>query len=179
MKIRTDFVTNSSSYSSADIVVDNPVLLEILQRYKGMGMFGEAENEFEICPEEDKSIAFRYYMGDSHNTPHLCSLHDVLEGIGQIIEESGEHPKGYDMDLYEQMKTELDKRENEINKGFISIDWLLEESTNEWGYERWVQIKDHFKYNNINGEEYYHRVESQDTSEIIEEEHWVNGVKIK
>ena len=34
MKIRTDFVTNSSSVSTAEIVIDNPLLLEILQRYK-------------------------------------------------------------------------------------------------------------------------------------------------
>ena len=34
MKMRTDFVTNSSSYSTAEVVIDNPVLLEILQKYK-------------------------------------------------------------------------------------------------------------------------------------------------
>ena len=33
MKIRTNFVTNSSSYSSAEIKIDNPVLLEILKKY--------------------------------------------------------------------------------------------------------------------------------------------------
>jgi hypothetical protein len=48
MKIRTDFVTNSSSYCSAYIVIDNPTLLEILQKYKDLGVFANAETIFEI-----------------------------------------------------------------------------------------------------------------------------------
>lgn len=39
MKIRTNFVTNSSSYSSAEIKIDNPVLLEILEKYSKKGAF--------------------------------------------------------------------------------------------------------------------------------------------
>lgn len=42
MKIRTNFVTNSSSYSSAEIKIDNPVLLEILEKYKTLGAFKKA-----------------------------------------------------------------------------------------------------------------------------------------
>lgn len=41
MKIRTDFVTNSSATCTTEIIIDNPVLLEILQRYKDMGTFGD------------------------------------------------------------------------------------------------------------------------------------------
>ena len=41
MKIRTDFVTNSSSESTAEIVIDNSLLLEILKKYKDMGAFGD------------------------------------------------------------------------------------------------------------------------------------------
>ena len=48
MKIRTDFVTNSSSYSSAEVLIENLVLLEILQKYKDMGVFGDADPGFSI-----------------------------------------------------------------------------------------------------------------------------------
>lgn len=34
MKLRTGFVTNSSSYSSAEVHIENPLLIEILQKYK-------------------------------------------------------------------------------------------------------------------------------------------------
>jgi len=48
MKIRTDFVTNSSSESTAEIVIDNPLLLQILQKYKDMGTFGDEKLFFGI-----------------------------------------------------------------------------------------------------------------------------------
>ena len=44
MKIRTTFVTNSSSYSSAEIKIDNPVLLEILEKYRKLGAFIRDDN---------------------------------------------------------------------------------------------------------------------------------------
>lgn len=52
MKIRTNFVTNSSSYSSAEIRIDNPVLLEILEKYRDLG-------------------AFRDYDGDDHFSRYI------------------------------------------------------------------------------------------------------------
>ena len=43
MKIRTSFVTNSSSYSSAEIKIENPVLLEILEKYRKKGAFDDKD----------------------------------------------------------------------------------------------------------------------------------------
>jgi hypothetical protein len=40
MKIKVNFITNHSG-SNMDLVVDNPVLLEVLQRYKDLGAFGD------------------------------------------------------------------------------------------------------------------------------------------
>lgn len=48
MKIRQDFVTNSSSSCSIALTTENPVLLEILQRYKKQGAFGFAGTTFGI-----------------------------------------------------------------------------------------------------------------------------------
>ena len=41
MKIRTNFVTNSSSVSTTEVVIDNLVLLEILAKYQQLGTFDE------------------------------------------------------------------------------------------------------------------------------------------
>ena len=49
MKIRTNFVTNSSSYSSAEIKIDNPVLKKKMKKYNGVEL-KEIENK------EDKKI---------------------------------------------------------------------------------------------------------------------------
>lgn len=64
MKIRTNFVTNSSSYSSAEIRIDNPVLLEILKKYKELGAFNTSEwdwscanNSIAVNPKQAKKEA--------------------------------------------------------------------------------------------------------------------------
>lgn len=48
MKIRQDFVTNSSSSSSIILTIENPVLLEILQSYKEQGCFKSEGTTFGI-----------------------------------------------------------------------------------------------------------------------------------
>lgn len=48
MKIRSNFVTNSSSTATTELVVENPVLLEILERYKKLGAFGAEDTTFGI-----------------------------------------------------------------------------------------------------------------------------------
>lgn len=92
MKIRTDFVTNSSSFISAEIVIDNPVLLEILQKYKDMGLFGNHEPIFGIGTYETSDQDYKEFGPKSSiefenltKTPAFCFFeHQEEGGIGGI-----------------------------------------------------------------------------------------------
>ena len=80
MKIRTDFVTNSSSESSVEVFIDNPVLLEILQKYKDLGLFiedGERAYDFGI------GYAFSWYAGYYFEDGVSGSLDAVLGSINK------------------------------------------------------------------------------------------------
>jgi hypothetical protein len=143
MKFRTDFVTNSSSVSTAEVVVDNPLLLEILSKYKEMGTFfidedlvfwrvgTRYENEevtkefFEELKGATKSPAF-YYLGDNIWHPH--SLDDVLVSILGIMENDID-----DSDLWWKLNEELNKREKEIIVNYLKIYWSG--GTYAWGSE--------------------------------------------
>jgi len=130
MKIRTNFVTNSSSYSSAEIIIDNPVLLEILQRYKEMGVFGEAELDFDIGSVNDskdtkgttKTPAFFYADSETARTQHPVSLDDVLVTIIEFMDDSHFFDE-FNQGIYQEMKEELLKRKNEIKRSYSRIIW--------------------------------------------------------
>lgn len=136
MKIRTDFVTNSSSESTAMVRIDNIVLLEILQRYKDMGVFADADPYFGVGKydsnnfmfnEAPKSIyktktpAFFYYEylygeGWQKITGIPNSMDDVLLFIIDIMNQKSNE---YDQELWDQMKNELKQRYHEIQNGYI------------------------------------------------------------
>ncbi len=166
MKIRTDFVTNSSSYSSAYIVIDNPVLLEILQRYKDLGVFtDDSELSFAIgCIKPDgdfdeehfgretKTPAFFFYKWEG--SPFVGCPKSLDEVLTYIIDamNSGDVWRYYDLDIYWQMEEELRQREDEIKDGYLNVMWNTSEISNDKDVgdeESWK-----FSYNQENGEKY-------------------------
>lgn len=177
MKIRTGFVTNSSSNSQAEIVIDNLVLLEILQRYKEQGVFGEAKTWFEIGTyvESDWSeirkqtiipafhyVEVMYGGGWSILWHHPESLEEVLNGIIKIIELGKPIGKDYDLILFEKMKEELNQKEAEILDSYSKVFWKHKNDTDPLiGYEyKWF-----FTYDPKNGERYeveYYQGEDDD-----------------
>lgn len=164
MKIRTDFVTNSSSVSTAEVVIDNLVLLEILHRYKDMGTFEWVEPYFDIGVHgyfsEGRTNSFTYnptffywehMFGEGWSRMPKCpkSLADVLDGIIDIMDTGS---KDFDQDLYKQMKEELYQRSAEIRKGYRNIKW---EHLNKTDISEDDEYKWEYEYDPENGEKYH------------------------
>lgn len=170
MKIRTDFVTNSSSESTAEIVIDNPLLLEILQRYKYMGAFGDEKLYFGIgeynsnfdnyngseFESKIKTPAFYYHEdiyadGQTLISSYPTTLIEVLGEIITIIERSTE---GHlDKELVEQMKRELSQKESEIVNNYAKVSW---NNDDVGGYpERDEVVGGHYSFDPVHGEEFH------------------------
>ncbi|NLI08739.1 MAG: hypothetical protein GX457_16870 [Thermotogaceae bacterium] len=140
MKIHTDFVTNSSSVSTVEIVIDNPMLLEILLRYKDMGAFGESPffgiGEYVSGNEVPgiKTLAFQYSEDlDGEGWPRLRTspktLAEVLEGIISLIGDDSE----YNEKLIDEMESELSEKSAEILAEYKKASWNFKELENEDG----------------------------------------------
>ncbi len=142
MKIRTSFVTNSSSYSSAEIKIDNPVLLKILDNYKKQGAFS-AVSEYSgnvvdagdvIVVKKGKKLAFYYKeeeCADIYSAP-LC-IEEVAMDIFQLIEQRCEELcwNLQNPELFEQCKCEVEQRADEVVKGYKLVEW--EASNDSYG----------------------------------------------
>lgn len=156
MKIRTDFVTNSSSYCSAEILIDNIVLLEILVKYKDMGTFGEENDSFSVGSypvsgerienTKDKTLTPAFYCNDIDFEGSPTTLNEVLE---KLIETMDEWRYDYDVELYEHLVEELQQREEEIMSSFIEVSWESRLEKYGGAYRHWS-----FTYHHMNGESY-------------------------
>lgn len=140
MKIRTDFITNCSSYSTAEVVIDNPFLLKILQRYKELGAFGDGQYFFnfgsynteptregentQIAPINTKSPAFAYKEKDTAPDSWPTSLEEVLNKILEILDWTKENDESdFDENLYEHLKEEIKLQQCEICENYIEVRW--------------------------------------------------------
>lgn len=174
MKIRTDFVTNSSSYSSAEVVIDNPVLLEILQKYKDMGTFDLEESDFSIGTYEVFGIPSTYSCEEFSKTPAIYaespdegfSWGNVPESLGDILECILSGLRGNeisDEDLFEQMETELEAKSCEIKKAYKRVRWNYQETSNEGNPEHYngnILHYENYEFDPIEGEKFNHTREA-------------------
>jgi hypothetical protein len=197
MKIRTDFVTNSSSYSSAEIVIDNPVLLEILQKYKDMGTFDPEYSDFSIGNYEyfedgpltsnkkitknpALAVGLFEFSGSWRNVP--SSLGEVVEYILSCLEDGDLIT---DKDLFEQMKSEMENKSDEITAAYKQVIWGHSYTNNEENpedYNGYITDSENFVFDPAKGED-YHYIRSADAGSdeeveegfIYKEKHIING----
>ena len=173
MKIRPDFVTNSSSGSYGEVIIDNPVLLEILAKYKAMGNFRGIESfeigDFQSCLMEDdmdsdiKTLtpAFHSISCEGWGSWEFApsSLDEVLENIIEVMDHELENIQSYDpevflkffdQELYQKLREELRQSADEINNSFIAVKWFSREDLYDGRFRCWE-----FKYDREHGEDYY------------------------
>lgn len=169
MKIRTNFVTNSSSYSSAEIKIDNPVLLEILKKYKEKGTFDETWFEtgcigvnakkqkkeilLDYCVEEDeireelegynnKKVALFFYDPEDARIDYAPDkIEDVIGCLLKMIDEK----VGYEE--CKELKKEIAERTEEINSNYKDVIWKAQDySSGESEPEEGEQTEWNFEY---------------------------------
>ena len=139
MKIRTSFVTNSSSYSSAEIKIDNPVLLKILKNYKERGAFVMDINDWGDRFEKDLSDdAFgersRKIIYKERELANIFFAPKSIEDVADLILDvliidvivDTETSKLKNKDVFEECKKELRARAKEINENYVEVSWSAE-----------------------------------------------------
>ena len=153
MKIRTNFVTNSSSYSSTEIKIDNPVLLEILKKYKEKGAFDETRfgyesigvnakkakkeglleynpflESYEIREElegyDNKKVALFFYNQENANVNFgPKKIEDVIGCLIKMFDDDYSYSWDGVPESYNELKKELAERAEEINCNYEDVIW--------------------------------------------------------
>lgn len=136
MKIRTDFVTNSSSSSFCSIHISGSKLTEILKKYKSVF---ESE-DFDVTINDS---GFDYSGNDGEDYEGPENKNDMARCFIEVIRDLVDYCE--QPEEFNALIEELEESEEEINKTITSLDWSICE--NYWGSEAesaWDNIDEDF-----------------------------------
>jgi len=112
----------------AEIRIDNPILLEILSRYRNKGALGESIAALAVGAGETRPYAFQMTLenkADVQRAPK--SLQDVLPHLIKILDENLYAPWGIKIPRneaqFQAMLAELKDRTMEIEIAYESVFW--------------------------------------------------------
>jgi hypothetical protein len=156
--------------TSAEVVIDNPVLLEILLKYKAMGMFDPDDSDFSIGNYDNFDNNLLTLFDEITNTPALAVgllkdgdnwvyvpsslssvVRSILDGLDTSLYES-------DQGLVKQFKAEIEDKNDEILAGFRRVIWKFSEG----------KVAEEFIFEN--GQESYNAADNEDDDEDEDEE---------
>ena len=152
MKIRTGFVTNSSSYCSAEVVIDNPVLLEILKKYK---------DDTEVLQLFNLDDKVGYYADEDGGQPFAENCPTKLEEVVPCIMDAINELRDYgDDDTSKILLSEIKEKRKEIERNFKSVEWQYSDDS----YGEFNNMGS-AKYSYCNGKDTYEKLDSANDEE--------------
>jgi hypothetical protein len=149
------------NYGSSEVLIDNPVLLEILRKYKELETYysvsglsnGYYRSDNELSPHEVLILTLPLYLEKDGNITQMNPPH-VLNDVSSIVLEYFNLEKA----TKERCSSELRERNDDIIASYQSVIWVAQEICvtdlfND-GYEGYIVHSEKFEYNPNKGEEY-------------------------
>lgn len=123
MNIRKNYGTTSHDMCYAEIRIDNPVLLEIFERYKALGAFEGSYHDkvfavnanYAVYLKEQRVLRF---------SESPCELGDVLDFIIEMISGDWLDSTPPNNDKLNNLKAELMAKRTKIDEAYVSVRWL-------------------------------------------------------
>lgn len=131
MLLTSPYRRSASAPCFAEIRIDNPVLLEMLTRYRQRGALGESIAALSIAVGEPKIYAFRMNLEDRNDSLHAPrSLSEVVPILLHVLNENLYAPWGIKIPRnetqFQALIQELEYRKLEIEASYESVYWCSE-----------------------------------------------------
>lgn len=115
MKIRTDFVTNSSSYSSVCITIESKELAQLLKKYE--------------IPHDVQELSVRGSKTSVFNDEFALEWKNVPTSVNQVLDALMASLRAYHCAQYDAFCEEVSTRKEELTGSLQSVRWEFEDDS--------------------------------------------------